>query len=122
MARPALGASAGLATGIGMVGAVVSYGEGAFMIGTVLVLALLGSVSIHAVLSPRSYGDPPFSGRSYRAWAVAVPLLGLAALLTGAASREVAAQLAYWSGFAAIAMFAGAVVAHRASRATAADR
>ncbi len=117
MPRIALGASAGLATGLGMVGAVVSHGEGAFTIGTVLVLALLGSVAIHAVLNPADYGEPDFNARFYRVWAATVPLLALAVLLAGAGSPGVAAPLAYWAGFAATAVFAGAVVGHRSTRA-----
>ncbi|UNX53434.1 hypothetical protein MF406_10505 [Georgenia sp. TF02-10] len=117
MARIAVGVSAGLATVMGIVGAVVRHGPGALAIGMVLVVAALGAILLHAVLNPESYGEPRFSRRFYRVWTAAVPLLAAAALLTNAASSAAASGLAYWSGFAAVAMLAGAVVGHRSTRA-----
>lgn len=122
MARITLGASAVLATSMGIMGALFFYGEGAFTIGTILVVATFGSISIHAVLSPESYGSPRFDSAFYRVWTAVVPLLGIAALLTAASSPVVAGGIVYWSGFAATAVLAGAVVGRRSTRATASDR
>lgn len=122
MSRIALGASAVLATGMGIVGAVTSFDDGVFTLGTVLVVVALGSVAIHAVLNPERYRHPRFSSSFYRVWATAVPLLAAAALVTVAFSPETAEQLAYWSGFAAVALLAGAVVDHRTARITPARR
>ncbi|WP_152188180.1 hypothetical protein [Georgenia satyanarayanai] len=122
MSRTALGASAGLATVMGIVGAVTSFGERAFTIGTVLIVAALGSVAIHAVVSPQSYRHPRFTGTFYRAWGAGVPVLAVAALVTCASSPDTGQQLAYWSGFAAVALFAGAVVDHRTARTTVSSR
>lgn len=122
MSRIALGASAVLATGMGIVGAVTSFDEGAFTIGTVLIVAALGSVAIHAVLSPQSYRYPRFTGTFYRAWGIGVPLLAVAALVTSAFAPETAQQLAYWSGFASVSVLAGAVVDHRTARTTVSSR
>lgn len=123
MTRIALGASAVLATSMGIVGALSLYGEGAFTIGTILVVATFGSISIHAVLSPESYGSPRLGSTFYRVWTAVVPLLTIAALLTAASSPVVAGGVAYWSGFAATAVLAGAVVGRRSStRASASDR
>lgn len=118
MAHIGLGVSAGLATAMGVVGAVASYGEGSFTVGTILVIAVLGSVSVHAVVSPQSYRNPRFTGAFYRVWAAVVPLLAVAALVTSTSSPDTAARVAYWSGFATIALFAGAVVEHRSTRTT----
>lgn len=116
MARFALGVSTALATGMGVVGAVASYGEGSFTVGTILVIAVLGGVSVHAVVSPQSYGYPRFTGVFYRVWAAAVPVLAVAALVMGTSSADTAARFAYWSGFGAIALLTGAVVEHRSTR------
>lgn len=122
MSRIALGASAVLATAMGIVGAVTSFDDRAFTIGTVLLVAALGTVAVHAVLHPERYRHPRFSGGFYRTWATAVPLLAVVALVTCAFSSETGVRLAYWSGFAAVALLAGAVVDHRTARITPARR
>ncbi|PYG00445.1 hypothetical protein SAMN05216184_10315 [Georgenia satyanarayanai] len=122
MTRIALGASAVLATLMGVVGAVTSFEEGAFTVGTVLIVLALGSVAIHAVLSPQSYRHPRFTGTFYRVWGIGVPLLAVAALVTSAFAPETAQQVAYWSGFASVALLAGAVVDHRTARTTVSSR
>lgn len=117
MSRTTLGVSAVLATVMGIGGAVTSFGDAAFTIGTVLIILALGSVGIHAVVSPESYRYPRFTTNPfYRVWGVLVPLLAVATLVTAVISPDKAAQLAYWSGFAAVAMLAGAVVDHRTAR------
>lgn len=122
MSRASLGGATALATAMGIVGAVTTYGEGSFTIASVLVVAALGSIAIHAVLSPQSYRDPRFSATFYRVWAAGVPVLAVAALITSAVSPGLGAQLAYWSGFAAIALFSGAVVDHRSAHPTVSSR
>ncbi|WP_454083968.1 hypothetical protein [Georgenia sp. Marseille-Q6866] len=123
MNRIALGTSAVLATVMGVVGAVTTFDEGTFTIGTVLIVLALGAVAIHAVLSPESYHHPRFTTNPfYRVWAALVPLLAVGTLVTCAFSPERAEQLAYWSGFAAVAVFAGAVVDHRSARTTVSSR
>lgn len=113
MSRRVLGASAVLATAMGVVGALTSFGLAAFSVGTILVIAVLGAVAIHAVRRPDRYGRPRFSGAFYRGWTAVVPLLALVAIVASVSSADVGAQVAYWSGFAAIALLAGAVVEHR---------
>ncbi|MCM3661462.1 hypothetical protein M3148_10755 [Georgenia satyanarayanai] len=114
MNRIALGTSAVLATVMGVIGAVTTFDEGTFAIGTVLIVLALGAVAIHAVLSPERYNHPRYTTNPfYRVWAALVPLLAVSTLVTYAFSPESAEQLGYWSGFAAVAVFAGAVVDHR---------
>jgi hypothetical protein len=122
VSRIALGGSAVLATVMGVVGAVTAFEAGAFTIGTAVIVAVLGLVAIHAVLHPESYRHPRFGGPFYRLWGIAVPLLAVAALVTTAFAPDVAAHLAYWSGFASVALLAGKVVDHRTARTTLSGR
>jgi len=113
MRRSLLAGAVCLATATGIVGAAGSLGEGILPVGAILVVATFGSVAIHALLDPPSYGRPPFTGAFYRVWAALVALAAAAALATSTSSPDAAARLAYWSGFAAVAVFAGAVVHSR---------
>ena len=122
MTRVMLGVSAALATGMGIVGAIVTYEDGAVATGLLLVVAVLGSISIHGVLSPGSYGDPGFDGGFYRVWSLLVPVAAIVAIVVAGSSSGTGARIAYWAGLTAVALLAGALVAHRSTRATASDR
>src|SRR5690625_6748424 len=81
MRRSLLAGAVCLATATGIVGAAGSLGEGILRVGAILVVATFGSVAIHALLDPPSYGRPPFTGVFYRVWATLVALGAAVALV-----------------------------------------